>query len=130
MRALLACKFERRFHLIQHLLQFGGGKGANHSIAVVTFDVALVSANDAIQEACTFRVADITMAHGPQWPPVAVSYVSHYSTNEASRHPGPGPNANATAVADNSEIIGDWKKSPFPVGVCILAPVFVAAKVQ
>ena len=60
-RALLARNFERSFHLVQRLLWVGGGQGAHHSVAVIAFNVALLPANDAIQEACTFRVAEITM---------------------------------------------------------------------
>ena len=87
MRASLARNFSRRFHLIQRLLQFGGGKRADHSIAVVAFDGTLLSANDAIQEACTLRVAEITMRE----PNTSDSFVARAVADLGNRTDQLGP---------------------------------------
>jgi hypothetical protein len=51
MRALLAGKLKRGFHLIEGLAQFGSRHLPNYRITIVAFDVTLpVLAHEAVQE--------------------------------------------------------------------------------
>src|SRR6266567_270000 len=59
MRTHLAAHVEREFHFIERLLKIGGRNGADHEIALVTYDVGLITSDDAVQTSATFWISEI-----------------------------------------------------------------------
>ena len=55
---------ERNFHLVERPLEIGGGDGANDGLALVTYNVRLISANDAVQAATAVWIAEVRVRQG------------------------------------------------------------------
>ena len=71
-----AAEIERQFHFSERLLQIGGGNGANHSVAFVTHNIGLISANEAVQTTATIWISERRMRKGGPYNTLRIHVLS------------------------------------------------------